>query len=497
MSESVAAGQERILDDVVDDLGVGCAQYRLLISGGGAYFLSGSIKLSISVMAVVLADAWGLARTQQAALVSMLFAGQMVGTLCAGFVADRYGRKTSLLIAIIVATLLSAASIFAREFWAMLAWRTGVGFSLGFATGPFNAISSEMSPSTRRPEMFALGNVMYGLGMMYCLLVVIVQDPDMEDLKWKLLTLLSVLPGCAFAALAWFWLLESVHFLNRTSSRVHVINQLEQMRSWNMRLEIDVQTWSTHEQEQGRDPGWGMLWSRNLRLTTVTLCLSTLMLNYVYYGQMYALPQVLRGVHLGFPPSGVLMIAVAVEIAGCGIGVILGRLATRKGIFVICWISAAICQATFVVAHGFLPEEEKDVRLKHVGLMVVALLSLCATRMLLAILFLFVYLYSAEVYPTSCRASGSAIAAAFGRLGSISCPFIFEASYQATGGYLVFFLLGVLVSVVIAIMFAILPLETKDRRLSDIAAESSPISCGCAQKLSAQTKDWASLVSDP
>lgn len=94
--------------------------------------------------------------------------------------------------------------------------------------------------------------------------------------------------------------------------------------------------------------------------------------------------------------------------------------------------------------------------------------------------FLIVYLYSVEIYPTSCRTTGTSLCLASGRLGSILCPLVYE--YCAQFNPLFFFCLMILLMFVNFLMLMLLPLaETAgaplpedDEMLPLIGGDASP-----------------------
>ncbi|CAK0809168.1 unnamed protein product [Prorocentrum cordatum] len=94
--------------------------------------------------------------------------------------------------------------------------------------------------------------------------------------------------------------------------------------------------------------------------------------------------------------------------------------------------------------------------------------------------WVFVYVYSVEVLPTSCRAFGSAAAMAFGRLGSIASPLVFEALLEEIHRQALPVLRIAMVVLALANIVAViqLPVETKDRQLGEISSEFE-----CLQKV--------------
>jgi putative MFS transporter len=82
-----------------------------------------------------------------------------------------------------------------------------------------------------------------------------------------------------------------------------------------------------------------------------------------------------------------------------------------------------------------------------------------------------VYAYTPEVYPTRARGSGTGWAAAVGRIGAIAAPYIVGLVYETNGkqaGFTYVFLMLTMVFAVVAVVIAIVGIETKGRTLEEI-----------------------------
>lgn len=463
----------RQLDDVIDEIGFGAAQIVLLVSGGSFGTLAGSVKISLSILSVAIAKDWGLTPVQKGTLVSALFVGQCIGNFSAGFFADRFGRRTSLLLALWVATLAALASSYAEGYVEMLCWRALIGIGFGFGTSPWNAIASETTPSDRRVEMLAMGGVLFCFGILYMLFLAWLVDPSLRDLDWRWFTQLAALPGIPFIIVAHAFLIESPRFLAQAGEREQSVATLERLRSLNRRDQVDVMDWTAIENNTEIDMS---LPFRSLYIrTTLTLCFSTFVLNYAYYGAMYALPQVLPKVELGISSALNLMCAQCFEIAGIAFGLFLSMQNSRLHALMIYMFGLATCMSIFCTALLYVPGADEAVHDRHRMPMAVATAAVSGSAFCLAIGFLLVYVYSVEVYPTACRAAGSGVAVSFGRLGAVLSPLAYESLHDATGSHELFFGAVVVLALVNAALVAGLPLETKNRQLGEIAAESQAL----------------------
>ncbi len=106
--------------------------------------------------------------------------------------------------------------------------------------------------------------------------------------------------------------------------------------------------------------------------------------------------------------------------------------------------------------------------------------------------FLIVYLYSVEIYPTSCRTTGTSLCLASGRLGSILCPLVYE--YCAQFNPLFFFCLMIVLMFINFLMLMFLPLaETSGAPLPE-DDEMLPLLGGKAMDKKKQEADEARYV---
>ena len=83
-----------------------------------------------------------------------------------------------------------------------------------------------------------------------------------------------------------------------------------------------------------------------------------------------------------------------------------------------------------------------------------------------------VYAYTPEIYPTVARGSGTGWAAAFGRLGAFTAPFIVPVIYNFYGtdaGYVYVFAMLTAVFATVAIVVAVLGKETMGKSLEEIS----------------------------
>ena len=96
-----------------------------------------------------------LTTAQAGLLASVTLIASAVGGILFGLLADRFGRRSALIVSIVVYSAFTAACGFSHSLWELAAWRLGVGLGMGgeWATGA--ALVSETWPDQHRGK--ALG----------------------------------------------------------------------------------------------------------------------------------------------------------------------------------------------------------------------------------------------------------------------------------------------------------------------------------------------------
>merc|ERR1719460_878022 len=175
---------------------------------------------------------------------------------------------------------------------------------------------------------------------------------------------------------------------------------------------------------------------------------------------IYGLPDTLKKAqaehhsNIWSPAAGVFFSAVF-EIPGVFIAILLGTTVGRKMNMTISFGCTAFSLACviWVMSSG---------RLENAGL-----LAVFSVKLFIASVFIIVYLYLLECYPTKFRATGLAFCMVIGRLGAFACPFLYDGLVIFGIHHMYFFIImGVLVTVA-GIVSLLLPYETKDAQLMD------------------------------
>jgi len=296
------------------------------------------------------------------------------------------------------------------------------------------------------------------------MLVVHSIDPTMKEIPWRHLTLciFCVVLTCLMVGI--HFLVESPSYLCLMGRRQDAIASLEVLQKRNG-SQGDVRSWElrptdTQANDRNLASSYLALFDRMSLYTTLTLAFCTFTLNYSGYGIMYALPIILQRSKLGVLPSTIMTLSFVCGFLGVVSGVPASKLSkSRTGFLACAFLVRAVFLCSFLVGIWRGDSGALTVAL--------ALSGIFGKTLLDSIIYVLVYLYAIEVRPTHSRASGSGFALGVGRLGGVVAPIVFElmpGSLHFIGSV---FVLGL----VCAAFVSMLPIETKDRQLGDIADE--------------------------
>jgi major inositol transporter-like SP family MFS transporter len=153
----------------------------------------------ISGALLYMRDDLQLTTTTEAAVVSvLLFPGAAAGALLGGKLADKLGRKGSLLVCgvlFLVGALLCAV---APNATIMMIARIILGFGVGAAAATVPLYLAEMAPADRRGRMVTINELMIVTGQMLAFVINAVLDQVIEDANvWRWMLAVAAIPAVA------------------------------------------------------------------------------------------------------------------------------------------------------------------------------------------------------------------------------------------------------------------------------------------------------------
>jgi len=431
---------------------------------GIGVFLDGFTTLTVAAALPVLITTLHIDFARVGLLISASFCGMFVGAIFFGAASERFGRRPIFIMAVALFGLLSILAAFAYDFSSLFWLRAIQGLGLGGAVPVAAALVAECLPAKVRGRtfsltyalLFALGYVLAPLGGLVCIQLF---GPE---LGWRALFALAGL-ALPFAFVAARVLPESPRWLaskGRLEEASALIEMLE-AKARAARRTLDVaaapQPSAGNQSSRLTEAFTGVYLHRTLLTWTLFFCIY-----FVQYGLNAWLPTLYVKVG-GLAPQNALALAVANGLVALAAAVVFGITVDRIGRKT--WFIAGFTLSLFgtVCAVGALG-------VFHIAawpvLFSAAVLLTAGTSVNAGS----IYLYAPELFPTRMRAWATSTGSAASRIGSIVAPLAIGSLLQAGFGLVsVFALLGTLcLTGLIAIVVA--GIETKQRRLEELAA---------------------------
>lgn len=471
-------GGRRTVQEAIERIGFGWAQLVQMSLSAGVWIADGAELLLIGSVTKAIKDDWDLNPTERGSIVSIVFIGVFFGNLLSGYVGDKVGRRSPILVSFLLIFGFSVASSFATNFWLMVCIRFFVGVSFGVGQPAQTTLSGEIAPSAKRLYSAGFTSVFFALGEMYSAWLIWIDDPYMKVLHWRWLLIMGAIPSAVCFVVAYFVMYESPVFLALHGKREKAHEILDWMRRWNgkpdVAIDFEVPTGSS-AQASSWGAGIGIIFGRNFAFTTCVLCLTTYTLNYCFYGGLYAFPQVLPDMGLEVSPAMNLLLGAALEIPAALVGLLLGFHMSRKHCTILALFGNVVSLGFFLWAAYVKMQIRESGETLPAWVNITLQGGYFGFKIFVAVMFLIVYMYIVEVYPTVVRTSGTSVCFAAGRLGAITSPLFFEWFLEASGSFMLFFYVLVGLQSLNIILFWCLPYETRGAILKDHHDEAEPL----------------------
>ncbi len=430
---------------------------RMMLIVGMAGFFDAFDALTIAFVLPVLIAKWHINPAQIGALISIGYAGQLIGAIRLSWIAEKYGRQRVLRWTIAVIGLLSIACAFAWSYTSLFWFRFIQGLGLGAEVPIAATYMNEFTRAEMRGRLVVLFQAIFAFGVMITAFVAIWVVPH---LGWQWMFIIGAGP-----ALLAIWLRrlvpESPRWLamhGRLQEADATVAKIETVAAADSGKALPALPTNIPAiiKEKAR---WLDLFEHEYLRRTLTAWVMAFGTSIVGYGLLAWLPTIYRNIY-HLPISQNLQysfISYFVGLFGALSGALLIDRFGRKACYIISFIGAGVpLLLLWWISRGALAGVGTVVTMASVSLFFIS------------ILLAGIYVYMPEIYPTRMRALGSGTASAWMRVASIVGPFIVGMILGRSGVQEVFLFFGVtaLVGALVVLLFAI---ETKGKTLEEIA----------------------------
>ncbi len=422
--------------------------YYLLIISSLTYMFGAMNVLLISAVLVSIGKEWALNEIQKGFLVSAGYAGMFLGALLSGLIADRIGRKFTLITMIIIASIFTALNGIAWNITSMMILRFIAGIGLGGLLPLPGVYVSEYTPAKYRGRFVGIVETFWVYGALLSLFFGYMIIPVYG---WRNAFLIALVPLLLIPGI--MILPESIRYLESKGKSSEAIKILKSKGLIDKNIDIKI----TYVEEKRRMTlrDISLLFSKGYVKRTVVLWTLWIALVYTYHGIFIFLPNIYVRT-FGFKEVSSLWWALIVTLAQVpgyySAALLLDRIG-RKPIIVTYLFMAGIA--------SFLMATASNVTQVLIWSSFIAFFNLGAWSGL--------YTYTPELYPTEVRGFGTGTAASMGRFAGIIAPIVTTylmtiANYQLIWAFTVFSL----VHIIAGIITLALGIETKGKTLEEL-----------------------------
>jgi benzoate transport len=378
----------------------------------GLNALDGFDVLAISFASPGIAREWGIDRAALGFVLSMELIGMGVGSIALGGLADRIGRRRTLLGCLVVMATGMLMATQAKNVYVLSVWRVVTGFGIGGLLASINAVAAEFANARRRSLSVSLMAIGYPLGAVAggSIAAVLLKHGDWRSVFW-----FGAAATAVYIPLVYFLVPESIDWLCQRQplqALVDVNRTLIRMGH----APVDALPVMT---AKARNMSVADLF--NPQLVKITLLMSCAYFLHIisFYFIVKWVPKIV--VDLGYTVPAAAGVLVWLNVGGATGGAVLGLLSLRYSLKAL--TMGVLAMSTVMLAvfgHG-----QPD--LAHVTL-VCAIAGFFTNAGIVGL-----YGMLAQVFPTNLRASGTGFAVGSGRAGSVLAPII--AGFLFRDGY--------------------------------------------------------------
>ncbi|XP_039716673.1 putative transporter SVOPL isoform X2 [Pteropus medius] len=458
------------VEDAVETIGFGRFHIALFLIMGSTGVAEAMEIMLIAVVSPVIRCEWQLENWQVALVTTMVFFGYMIFSILFGLLADRYGRWKILLISFLWGAYFSLLTSFSPSYIWFVFLRTMVGCGVsGHAQGLI--IKTEFLPTKYRGYMLPLSQVFWLVGSM---LIIGLASVVIPTIGWRWLIRIASIPGIILI-LAFKFIPESARFNVSTGNTQAALATLEHIARMNRSALPEGRLVEPVLEKRGRFAD--LLGAKYLR-TTLQIWVIWLGISFAYYGVILASTELLeRDLVCGSRSESEVVVTVGASEESQSPCHCHMFAPSDYRTMIISTVGEIALNPLNILGINFLGRRLSLSITMGCTALFFLLLNICTSssgligflfmlRALVAANFNTIYIYTAEVYPTTMRALGMGTSGSLCRIGAMVAPFISQVLMSTS-------LLGALclfssVCVICAISAFTLPIETKGRALQQI-----------------------------
>ncbi len=373
--------------------------------------LDGFDVLAISFASPGIASEWGIQRGALGIVLSMELIGMAIGSVLLGGVADKIGRRPTILGCLVVMAGGMLLAAFASSIIELSIIRFVTGLGIGGMLAATNAMVAEWSSRKHRSLAVTLMATGYPVG---AIVGGSVASVLLANFDWRSVFFFGAAVTSVFIPLVVIVLPESVSYLTlkRPANALERINKTLQRMGHAVVTELPEIV-----ADSGKKAGFGKLFEPQLRNITLLLTVAYFAHIMTFYFILKWIPKIV--VDMGFEPSSAGSVLVWANVGGAAGALLLGVLTQKFDVNKLV-VGALVMATVLVTVFGYTKND-----LSQLALMA-AVAGFFTNAGIVGLYAMF-----AHSFPTEVRAGGTGFVIGIGRggaaLGPIVAGFLFEA----------------------------------------------------------------------
>lgn len=435
----------------MDSMRVGRPHLQLVLIGGLGLMFDGMDGSLVSYIMPIIKPLWHLDGGQTGLIGSALLIGILIGSVLAGALGDRIGRRKVMMYALALYAVATVIAAFSPGWEFFFIMRVIAGIGLGAESAIIPTFIAEFIPKDRRGLFVGAVAGFFGLGYVCAALIganVVAHVPE----GWRIGQLITALP---VLMLIWWrrTLPESPRWLLTRGMEAEaraVVDGLE-----NGRLVPPGRLSVAHPSSAPKSPPFFQqadLWRHGNARRTAIIWFLWLAVTFSFYGFFTWIPSLLvaKGLTITSSFTYSLIITIA-QIPGYYSAAFLNERLSRR-------VTIAVYLAGGTVSAFLLSQGNTEGAIVAFGSMLSFFMNGCYAGL---------YAYTPEVYGTKLRATGMGSASAFGRIGGITAPILIGVAFPALGFTGVFVMIMAVLGIA-ALVVLVFGVSTSGKSLEEI-----------------------------
>lgn len=398
--------------ELIDKFPMSAMQWLVIAITVGLNALDGFDVASISFAAPGIAKEWGIDRGALGVVLSMEVVGMAIGSMFLGGLADKIGRRRTVLSCLTVMAIGMFMVTTTHGLVQLSTWRIFTGLGIGGMIAIINAVAAEFSNAKRRNLSVSIMAIGYPVG---AVTGGIIAQRLLSSYDWRSVFYLGGIATAILIPLVLLFVPESVQWLTqkRPTGALERVNKT--LRSFGHNAVACLPEFAP----TARKLSIGDIFRPGLVHITILVTFAYFFHITTFYFIMKWTPKIVAD--FGFPPSSAAGVLVWANVGGMIGGGLFGALTQKFAVRALTVVSMLI--ATVMVSlFGVTPHDLSMLS------MVCAAAGFFVNGAIVGMYALF-----AQAFPTHVRAFGTGFAVGLGRGGSFLAPII--AGYLFQVGY--------------------------------------------------------------